>query len=443
MSHQQDYRGNENGGQRIDASNWLPITASRNAKWYYSAFHNVTAVVGAGILGLPYAMSQTGWFCGSVVLVLSWLITFYSFWQLVEMHEMVPGKRFDRYPELGQHCFGPKLGYWVVMPQQLAVQVATGIVYGVTGGKSLKKCFELIWPAWGDYRTTYFILFFVCLQFVISQAPNFNSLKGVSLLAAIMSIGYAAIAFFASTIQGVHHREGVSYGVRSPTVSGQVFDFLNGCGTIAFAFAGHSVSLEIQATIPSTAEKPSKYAMWKGVVVAYVVVAVCYGTVSVAGYWAYGKHVEDDVLISLMRPAWLIALANFMVFVHVIGSYQVFSMPVFDQIEQYLVEERGLAPGRPLRIICRSIYVAAIGFVSVSVPFFGGLLGLFGGLFFASTSYFMPCIMWLVTQKPKRMSFHWTASWISIVLGFLLAVLSPIGGAHTIIVAFKTYSFFS
>ena len=25
---------------------WLPITSSRNAKWWYSAFHNVTAMVG-------------------------------------------------------------------------------------------------------------------------------------------------------------------------------------------------------------------------------------------------------------------------------------------------------------------------------------------------------------------------------------------------------------
>jgi hypothetical protein len=40
---------------------WLPITSSLNAKWYYSAFHNVTAMVGAGVLGLPFAMSQLGW----------------------------------------------------------------------------------------------------------------------------------------------------------------------------------------------------------------------------------------------------------------------------------------------------------------------------------------------------------------------------------------------
>ncbi|KAL1553317.1 Lysine histidine transporter 1 [Salvia divinorum] len=74
---------------------WLPITASRTAKWWHSAFHNVTAVVGAGVLGLPYAMSQLGWGPGMAALVLSWIITLYSLWQMVEMHEMVPGKRFD------------------------------------------------------------------------------------------------------------------------------------------------------------------------------------------------------------------------------------------------------------------------------------------------------------------------------------------------------------
>ncbi|KAJ1401989.1 Amino acid transporter, transmembrane domain [Sesbania bispinosa] len=41
---------------------WLPVTASRNAKWWYSAFHNLTAMVGAGVLSLPYAMSMMGWY---------------------------------------------------------------------------------------------------------------------------------------------------------------------------------------------------------------------------------------------------------------------------------------------------------------------------------------------------------------------------------------------
>lgn len=48
-----------------EINDWLPITSKRNAKWWYSAFHNVTAMVGAGVLGLPYAMSELGWYIRS------------------------------------------------------------------------------------------------------------------------------------------------------------------------------------------------------------------------------------------------------------------------------------------------------------------------------------------------------------------------------------------
>lgn len=47
---------------------------------------------------------------GVAALVISWMITLYTLLQMAHMHEMVPGKRFDRYHELGQHAFGEKLG---------------------------------------------------------------------------------------------------------------------------------------------------------------------------------------------------------------------------------------------------------------------------------------------------------------------------------------------
>jgi hypothetical protein len=53
---------NEAAERLKDIEDWLPITSSRNAKWWYSAFHNVTAMVGAGVLSLPYAMAHLGWY---------------------------------------------------------------------------------------------------------------------------------------------------------------------------------------------------------------------------------------------------------------------------------------------------------------------------------------------------------------------------------------------
>lgn len=111
---------------------------------------------------------------------------------MVEMHEMVPGKRFDRYHELGQHAFGEKLGLFIVVPQQLIVEVGTCIVYMVTGGKSLQKVHETLCSSpCKDIKLTYFIMIFASVHFVLSHLPNFNSLSGVSLAAAVMSLRYS------------------------------------------------------------------------------------------------------------------------------------------------------------------------------------------------------------------------------------------------------------
>ncbi|KAK7401487.1 hypothetical protein VNO78_13013 [Psophocarpus tetragonolobus] len=422
--------------------NWLPISASRKAKWWYSSFHNVTAMVGAGVLGLPFALAQLGWIPGVFMILLSWILTFYSLWQLINMHELVPGKRFDRYFDLGQHVLGPKKGFWLVMPQQLTVQVASAIVYSVTGGKSLKKVLDIAVPSITDVRQTYYILFFVVLQIMLSQTPNFNKLKTVSSLAALMSICYSLIAFVMSIVEGVKYHPS-SYGVRSHTAAGKTFDAFNALGTIAFAFAGHSVASEIQATLPSTDEKPSRIPMWRGVSVAYTIVILCYLSVAISGYWAFGTSCDDDILITLEHPNWLIATANFMVFIHVLGSFQVFAMPVFDTMETNLVQKWNFTPSLILRFVSRTSIVCVVGLIAMCIPFFGGLLGFFGGLAFTSTSYIIPGILWLQAKKPRRWSFHWTASWICIIVGTVIALVAPIGGIRTIIVSAKTYKMFS
>lgn len=132
---------------------------------------------------------------------------------------------------------------------------------------------------------------------------------------------YSTIAWTAALDKGTV--ENVDYSYKSKTTTGNFFNFLAALGEVAFAYAGHNVVLEIQATIPSTPEKPSKVPMWKGVIVAYIIVALCYFPVALVGYYIYGNSVEDNILVSLEKPKWLIATANMFVVIHVIGSYQV------------------------------------------------------------------------------------------------------------------------
>ncbi|KAM0055602.1 putative amino acid transporter, transmembrane domain-containing protein [Helianthus debilis subsp. tardiflorus] len=383
-------------------------------------------MVGAGVLSLPYAMSELGWGPGVTVLIISWVITLYTLWQMVEMHEIVPGKRFDRYHELGQQAFGEKLGLYIVVPQQLIVEKFHDLVCD-------ENC--------KDIKLTYFIMIFASVHFVLSHLPNFNSISGISLAAAVMSLSYSTIAWSAAIKKGV--QPDIQYGYKPKSTAGTVFNFFSALGDVAFAYAGHNVVLEIQATIPSTPEKPSKGPMWKGVVVAYIVVALCYFPVALIGYWMYGNAVSDNILISLNKPTWLIAMANLFVVVHVIGSYQVYAMPVFDMIETLLVKKLKFTPSFMLRFITRNIYVALTMFVGICFPFFSGLLAFFGGFAFAPTTYFLPCVMWLSIVKPKKWSLSWFTNWICIILGVALMIVSPVGGLRSIIVQAKNYEFFS
>ncbi|KAL2484750.1 Lysine histidine transporter-like 6 [Abeliophyllum distichum] len=415
--------------------------AARKAKWWYSTFHTVTAMVGAGVLSLPYAMAYMGWGPGTFVMVLSWCITLHTMWQMIQLHEYVPGTRFDRYYDLGRHTFGPKLGPWLVLPQQPIVQVGCDIVYMVTGGKCLKKFMEITCTNCTKIRQSYWICIFGGLQFFLSQLPDFNSVSVVSLAAAVMSLSYSTIAWVGCLSRG--RNQNVSYSYKKTSEVDYMFRVLNALGQITFAFAGGAVVLEIQATIPSTPEKPSKVPMWKGTLLAYFINAICFFPVALIGYWTFGQDVADNVLVALERPSWLIAAANLMVVIHVIGSYQVYAMPVFDMMEKTLVKRLNRPHGFMLRLVVRSAYVAFTLFVGVTFPFFGDLLGFFGGFGFAATSYLLPSTIWLKLKKPQRFSLSWIMNWAWIFVGVFVILASTVGGLRNIIVDSSTYEFYS
>ncbi|KAL6010365.1 hypothetical protein ACLOJK_000796 [Asimina triloba] len=358
-------------------------TAALHAKWWYSAFHIVTAMVGAGHQAnelrkfslLPPETNSPS-FAESAPLLITMYHQSYElrkFSLLRSCHglDKYDGRsdkftiasfttdrlcqRFDRYYELGQYAFGPKLGLWVVLPQQLIVQVGCDIVYMVTGGKCLKKFMEIAFPTFTKLHQSYWICIFGSIHFFLSQLPNFNSVAGVSLAAAIMSLSYSTISWVVCLTRGPIPN--VSYAYKNTSTANALFRVCNALGQISFAFAGHGIVLEIQATVPSTPGKPSKITMWKGAVVAYFTTAICYFPTAMVGYWAFGQVVDDNLLLALKRPEWLIAAANLMVVIHVIGSYQVYAMPVFDMLERLVVRLLEVPRGLALRLIVRTAYV--------------------------------------------------------------------------------------
>jgi Transmembrane amino acid transporter protein len=70
-------------------------------------------------------------------------------------------------------------------------------------------------------------------------------------------------------------------------------------GQMLFAYGGHNIALEIQATLPSPPSTVGR--MMRGVWAAFILTPICYYTVAISGYWAYGRTVVRPLLPFRMR----------------------------------------------------------------------------------------------------------------------------------------------
>ena len=67
----------------------------------------MTAIIGAGVLGLPHALSWLGWIAGTVCLVAFFMVTLWTCTMLTDCYN-VKGKRHTNYKWAVLHIMGPK-----------------------------------------------------------------------------------------------------------------------------------------------------------------------------------------------------------------------------------------------------------------------------------------------------------------------------------------------
>lgn len=67
--------------------------------------HIITAIIGAGVLGLPHAVSWLGWGAGIIILVLFFIITWCASMLLTDMYE-VEGVKNPTYRQAVLHVLG-------------------------------------------------------------------------------------------------------------------------------------------------------------------------------------------------------------------------------------------------------------------------------------------------------------------------------------------------
>lgn len=433
---------------------WLPITESRNGNEYYAAFHTLCSGIGFQALVLPVAFTILGWTWGIIGLTLAFIWQLYTLWLLVQLHESPEtGMRYNRYIQLCTAAFGERLGKLLGLFPTMYLSGGTCVALVMIGGSTSRLFYQIVCGTAAcaiktPLTTVEWYLVFTCGAVVLSQLPNLNSIAGVSLIGAMTAIGYCTSIWAVSVAEG--RLPGVSYDpVKTGSRFHHVNSVLNALGIIAFAFRGHNLVLEIQATMPSSEKLPAHVPMWKGVRVSYTLVAICLFPLAIGGYWAYGHLIPANggMLTALYQFHYrnvsrsVLGMISLFVIINALSSFQIYGMPIFDNMESKYTSRKKRPCPWWLRSLIRAMFGFGFFFVAVAIPFLGSLAGLIGGVALPVTLAY-PCFMWLKMKKPKIYSLMWWLNWVLGTLGMLLSILLIEAGVYVVIDTGIEASFF-
>ncbi|VFQ78421.1 unnamed protein product [Cuscuta campestris] len=419
---------------RLDPQDaWLPITQSRNGNAFYAAFHTLCSGIGFQALILPVSFTILGWAWGMGCLAGAFIWQLYTLYAMVQLHENVDaGVRYSRYMQLATATFGEKWGKLLAAFPIGYLSAGTCTTLIIIGGSTANMLYQTLCggtttacaSSSNPLTNAEWYLVFTCAALLLSQLPNLNSIAGVSLVGALTAIAYCTLIWAVSVAQG--RLPDVSYHPikrRGGTQLGRVFEILNAVGIIAFAFRGHNLILEIQATMPSSEKQSSRVPMWRGVKLAYLLVALCLFPLAVGGYWAYGQLIPPNgsgmltALFTFHRhdvSRGVLGLVSICVILNALSSFQIYAMPTFDDMESVYTTKFNRACPWWTRGVLRAVFAFVCYFMAVAIPFLASFAGLIGGIALPVT-FSYPCFMWLKAKKPKRYGGMW---WLNWVLGF-------------------------
>ncbi|PAN34241.1 hypothetical protein PAHAL_6G076800 [Panicum hallii] len=405
--------------------------------WTASA-HIITAVIGSGVLSLAWGVAQLGWAAGPAVMVLFAAVIYYTSTLLTECYrsgDPVFGPRNRTYIDAVRATLGESKER-LCCAIQLSNLFGIGIGVSIAASVSMQAirragCFH--------YRghddpchasTSPYIAIFGVMQVVFSQIPDLDKVWWLSIVAAIMSLSYSTIGVSLGAAEIVANRglRGSLAGIISTgarvTVMQKVWRNLQAFGNIAFAYGFSIILLEIQDTIKSP--PPSEaVVMKKATAVSVAVTTVIYLLCGCVGYAAFGSAAPDNMLtgFGFYEPFWLLDVANAFVVVHLVGTYQVMTQPVFAYVERRasaawpgsaLVRETDVRVGRimafsvsPIRMAWRTAYVCVTTAVAMLLPFFGSVVGFIGAVSFWPLTVYFPVEMYIAHRRVARGSTQW------------------------------------
>lgn len=319
------------------------------------------AGVGAGVLGLPYTFSRTGWAAGSILLLSVALLTFYCMMLLVACRRRLTDehpKMLSSFGDLGDAVFGAP-GRLAVDTMLVLSQASFCVGYLIFISNTMAHLYPIFAPSSNVFLSPKALFIYAMLPFQL----GLNSIKTLTLL--------APLSIFADVVDlgamGVVLGQDVStWLAEKPPVFafGGPAELLYGLGVAVYAFEG------IGMVLPLEAESADKLKFGGTLGLSMVFIAVMYGLFGAMGYLAFGASTRDIITTNL-GAGWLSVTVQLGLCINLFFTMPVMMNPVYEVAERLLY-------GKRYAWWLRWILVVFVGLMAMLVPNFADFLSLVG-----------------------------------------------------------------
>ncbi|KAH6688569.1 transmembrane amino acid transporter protein-domain-containing protein, partial [Plectosphaerella plurivora] len=398
-----------------DPHEWAEQERARPKSGLRMAFMNMAnSIIGAGIIGQPYAFKQAGLLAGIILLV---GLTFVVDWTicLIVVNSKLSGS--NSFQGTVEHCFG-KPGLIAISVAQWAFAFGGMVAFGVIVGDTMPHVFMAIWPGLADVpvlgllanRQFCIVIFILGISFPLTLYRDIAKLAKASTL-ALISMG---VIVFTVVVQGLltPRSERGSFSTPLLTINGGIFEAI---GVISFAFVCHHNSLLIYGSLKTpTIDRFSRVTHYStGISMVFCLL------MALAGFLTFGDLTKGNVLNNFPADNVMVTVARLC-----FGLNMLTTLP----LEAFVCREvmfNYFTPNAPfnlrLHVLVSGGLVVSAMLISLMTCDVGSVFELVGATSACAMAYILPplCYIKLTTRSWKTY-----AALAVVVFGSVVMVIS-------------------
>ncbi|RDL38057.1 Transmembrane amino acid transporter [Venustampulla echinocandica] len=395
-----------------DVDEWQEQERQRPKSGLRSAFMNMAnSIIGAGIIGQPYAFRQAGLLAG-IILLLVLTVTVDWTIRLIVINSKLSGS--NSFQGTVQHCFG-RPGLIAISIAQWAFAFGGMVAFGIIVGDSIPHVLAAVFPGLGDIpvlgllvdRRAAIVIFTLGISYPLSLYRDIAKLAKASTLALISMM----VILFTVVTQGfmVPKESKGSFSTPLLTINDGIFQAI---GVISFAFVCHHNSLLIYGSLKTpTIDRFARVTHYSTGISMVACLAM-----ALAGFLTFGSNTQGNVLNNFPSDNIMVNIARLCFGLNMLTTLPLEAFVCREVMVNYWF------PGEPfnmnLHLIFSTSLVVSAMMLSLITCDLGAVFELIGATSACALAYILPPLCYI-----KLSTRSWKTGAAALCVGFGVIVM--------------------